>query len=71
MIVSREVAARVRRNHHELELRVDRLRRAAKHGAELERELSELSSSMRQHWGLVSAVLDAVTEDNSDTGEPG
>ena len=70
MIVSREVAARVRRNHRELELRVDRLRRAAKHGAELERELSELSSSIRQHWGLVSAVLDAVTEDTGESSDP-
>jgi hypothetical protein len=70
---SPQVTRRIRDQHHTLTDRLDHLRRAAEQvGADdLLLATSTLGRELSEHFGLVEAVLEAVSEDDvAAAGEP-
>ena len=66
MLISSQVAQRIRTQHDRVRLSLDRLSRAAEWcGVQsIATEARNLSAELQEHFGLVVAVLEAVSEDD-------
>lgn len=71
MLISSQVAQRIRAQQQRVRLSLDRLSRAAKWSgvASVAAEAQNLRAELQEHIGLVMAVLEAVSEDDVKDAE--